>query len=97
MNTLKQALDSMDKVFSSSQFCRAIAKNGIVKVSLTYRGASKYLELNRNRLSEKTWEKIEVSINEGREKRAKRINDAIQLLKSEGYKILKPINKWKEL
>ena len=47
------------------------------------------------RVKDRTWRRAKKS--EPIIERGDKINDAINLLKSEGYKILKPVKDWKEV
>jgi len=98
MEILKKTLDQMGSTFSSNEFSKRAQRNGLTKHEINNGVIS--LFLHRNAIQGHTrrmWRK-EKAINIDRQKvEDTSIDYAIKLLKSKGFKVLKPVSDWVEL
>jgi len=93
MNILKKTLSEMNFTFSSNEFSKQAKKNGLSQQEINNGAIA--LFLHRNSVQGETkrmWRKGN-SITSHNPKTDK-ITEAINLLKSHGYKILKPVSDW---
>jgi len=96
MDILQKTLDEMEFSFSSNQFSKKARKNGLSKQEIS--NGIIAIFLHRNAIQGNTrrmWRKSNTL--DSPKKIEDKIAEAIDLLKSSGYKILKPINEWIEL
>ena len=101
---LDKTLDEMPQSFSSNVFGKIAIKNGVAKCFIENRYVLNYLRANANRGSSKrTWYKktqgktsIKTPI---KTQEPYQLNETkcIEFLKERGYKIMKPVNEWKEI
>ena len=94
---LHKTLSEMNYVFSSNEFSKLARHYGISN-HLVHSGAlSSFLHKNARQMeSRRMWTKINSQTKKS-DNHIDNINDAISLLKQNGYKIMKPINDWIEL
>jgi len=96
MDILKKTLDEMNYSFSSNEFSKKARKNGLSKREVDNGVIA--LFLHRNAIQGETrrmWRKHN-GLKSDKDKSDK-IMEAIDLLKSNGYKILKPVSDWIEI
>ena len=97
MEVLKQTLNEMNFVFSSNEFSKQAIKNGLNQEAVKRGIIAVFLHKNAKQMgSKRMWQKKSnkvnvINFNEDE------ITKSIKLLKSNGYKILKPISDWLEL
>jgi hypothetical protein len=95
MNILSKTFNEMSFVFSSNSFSSKAQKNGLSKQEINNGVIALFLHQNAIQLSTKRmWQKKDISTDMPK---IDKIKDAIELLKSHNYKILKPVNDWVEL
>lgn len=95
---LQKALNNMTKHFSSNQFSKEAKKHGITPRQVQDGICAKFLHKNAIQSNTKrTWIKIVEFDTKSKRNIDYDIEYAINLLKSKGYKILKPITEFKEL
>ena len=91
---LEKTLNQMDIVFSSNEFSEKAKKNGINQFQINNGIIADFLHKNAIQGDTKRmWEKI----NFNNYQKSDEIMTAINLLKSNGYKILKPVSDWIEI
>ena len=105
-NILEKTLREMPNAFTSNAFNKAAVKNGIPKSLIENTGLYFFLKTHATNAcrGSKTWMKnikTKGDLNENQnlsQIKVERIDVdvAIRLLKSLGYKVLKPVNEWKE-
>jgi hypothetical protein len=88
-------LETMPSKFTSKFFCKEARRYGLHDSWINNGNANKFLSENCTKVKERTWVKSKKS--EPILERGQMITDAINLLKSEGYKILKPVKDWQEV
>jgi len=88
---LKKTLAEMKSVFSSNEFSKKAKKNGLSAKEINNGVIALFLHQNAIQMeSRRMWKKYNgVNLND--------LSDAIQLLKSHGYKVMKPVNDWVEV
>jgi hypothetical protein len=91
---LSKALEKMPDFFSSNQFADAAIRLNYPKIAITKGMLGSYLHKHatQSNTSKRMWHK--------RVNYPHQFNDidaAIALLKSHGYRILKPVNDWQEI
>lgn len=88
---LKKTLAEMKSVFSSNEFSKKAKKNGLSEKEIANGVIALFLHQNAIQMdSRRMWKKYNgVNLND--------LSDAIQLLKSHGYKVMKPVNDWVEV
>lgn len=90
---LKKTLDEMNFKFSSNEFSTNAKKNGLAKYEINNGVIADYLHKNAVQLkTRRTWSKKNRIVSD--KKTSDKIMDAIDLLKENGYKILKPVTDW---
>lgn len=97
MDILKKTLDEMKFYFSSNEFSKKARKNGLSKQQVN-NGAIAFF-LHRNAVQGETrrmWRKHNKGLTPNYELSDK-IMEAIDLLKANGYKIMKPVSDWIEV
>ena len=104
---LNDTLAKMDDEFTSNEFSRMAEFNGITREEILNGVVAEYLRPRCNRLgSNRKWgkksiKKIEFKTNDPDIRNIKSdeeiINEAVELLKLNGYKVLKPVSEWVEL
>lgn len=101
MDILKKTLEQMSPSFTSNEFSRKAKRNGLTKREVANGVIA--LFLHRSAIqgeTRRTWKKINCSTTNQYKSdkiQSDAIMDAIDLLKSNGYKILKPVSDWIEL
>lgn len=95
MTILKQTLDQMPMMFSSNNFSIASQKNGLDKYLINQGIIVQFLSKNCKRVSKRIWEKKPTNTAEITNE--DKLAEAIKLVKSYGYKVMKPVNEWIEL
>lgn len=95
MTILKQTLDQMPMIFSSNIYSIAAQKNGLDKYLINQGIIVTFLSKNCKRVSKRIWEKKPTNTSEITD--AEKLAEAIKLVKSFGYKVMKPVNEWVEL
>ena len=96
MEILKKTLSEMNFTFSSNEFSKKAQKNGLSKQEVNNGVIA--LFLHRNAVQGETrrmWRKHNGLTSD--KQKSDKIMEAIDLLKSNGYKILKPVSDWVEL
>ena len=93
MESLQKALNDMPNYFSSNQFSRKAKRYGLTLRQVQSGVCAQFLHQNCIQMDTKrTWSKkqehSEISRN---------VEYAINLLKSKGYKVLKPVTEYQEL
>lgn len=88
MEELFKALDEMPNVFSSSEFCKKARLLGITTRQIQDALCSEFLKKNAIHVEKRTYTKIEGETY---------LERCINYIKSEGYKVLKPVTEYKEL
>lgn len=92
---LTKTLNEMSYVFSSNEFSKRAKKNGLLQTLINGGALSSFLHNNAIQDgSRRMWRKKNDLIFE--KSKSEQIADAIKLLKSEGFKIMKPVNDWIE-
>lgn len=88
---MKKTLAEMKSVFSSNEFSKKAKKNGLSAKEIGNGVIAIFLYQNAIQMdSRRMWKKQNgVNLND--------LSDAIQLLKSHGYKVMKPVNDWVEV
>lgn len=88
---LKKTFGEMKSVFSSNEFSKKAKKNGLSEKEIANGAIALFLHRNAIQMeSRRMWKKHNgVNLND--------LSDAIQLLKSHGYKVMKPVNDWVEV
>jgi hypothetical protein len=93
---LFKTLNEMTFIFSSNSFSNRAKKNGLTKQQINNGAISHFLHLNAIRDgSRRMWKKKNYLTDQ--QPISEKIKEAIELLKSHGYKIMKPINDWIEI
>lgn len=93
MTILDKTLSQMENVFSSNEFAKQSIKNGYTKRQIDAGYMLIYLRANANQYgSKRMWIK-----NHAPQIKFDPIQDAIELLKNNGYKVMKPVSEWIEL
>ena len=99
MNILEQTFKEMPVVFSSNAFAKKARGNGLTEEAISNGEISKFLHIHAEQFaSRRMWSKKYG--NSGANKNVSqtdKVNDAITLLKSLGYKIMKPFTDWTEI
>lgn len=106
---LIRTIKGMPRVFTSQQFNKVAVKNGYPKEILKKKGLAKFIEqyASNGSFQSKTWVKFteekavtsapQQSNSDYKRELSDRIQDAIELLKNNGYKILKVHSEWIEI
>jgi hypothetical protein len=106
---LKKTMLQMPRVFTSNQFNTVAIKNGFPKEILKKKGLAKFIEqyASNGSFQSKTWVKFteektvmneaQQSNSEDKRELSDRLQEAIELLKGNGYKILKVHSEWVEI
>lgn len=91
---MENALLKMPSEFTSNEFCLKLREMGISKDFTSSGSVGDFLKrkCNQSNYSKRTWQKSTKNTQS-----EMTIESAIRLLKSEGYRVLMPINEWKEL
>ena len=90
MESLQKALNDMPNYFSSNQFSRKAKRYGLTTRQVQDGVCAQFLHQNCIQMDTKrTWSKSQTTDND--------ISKAISLLKSKGYKVLKPVTEYQEL
>ena len=101
METLKKTLEQMSSTFSSNEFSKKAKKNGVLRKEIN--NGVLALFLHRNAIQGDTrrmWTKKNVVAENNvvsKKVSSDKISEAIELLKNNGYRILKPVSDWVEL
>lgn len=97
MDILLKTLNEMNFTFSSNEFAKKARKNGLTKQEVDNGAVASFLHRNAlNAGSKRMWRKAAL-IPPTNDSKVDKINEAINLLKSKGYKIMKPVSEWIEL
>ncbi len=96
MDILIKTLETMPNSFTSNEFCKCARKKGYPKNLVVNGFCLKFLLQHAVRASEskRMWTKMNQKIHTTNENE---IQQAIALLKSNGYKVMKPISDWAEV
>ena len=102
---LNNTLNQMDNVFTSNLFAKVAEKNGITRKEIEYDCIASFLKQKCKRFeTNRKWVKNNFNNNEKKSITKNKIksdediiNEAIEILKLNGYRILKPISDWVEL
>ena len=106
---LDRTMRQMPRIFTSNQFNRIAIKNGYPSGLIKKKGLAKFIQqyASNGSFQSKTWVKFtEVKTvtsapqqmgSDYKHELSDRLQDAIELLKSNGYKILKVHSEWIEL
>ena len=90
MESLLRALNDMPTQFSSNEFSRKAKKYGLTPRQVQDGVCAQFLHKNCTQMDTKrTWSKAKLTDDD--------ISRAISLLKSKGYKVLKPVTEYQEL
>ena len=96
---LNNTLNQMDNVFTSNLFAKVAEKNGITRKEIEYDCIAQFLKQKCKRFeSNRKW--VKKSFNKEKNSGTKEliksdediINEAIEILKINGYRILKPLS-----
>lgn len=86
----------MSSTFSSNEFSKQAQKNGLSKKEINNGAIALFLHQNAVQLeTRRMWRKRSDLTSDNQ--KSDRIKEAIDLLKSNGYKILKPVTDWVEI
>ena len=101
-NKFEKALKQMSNTFSSNAFCDKVKKYGVSPYLITNGVCGAFLHTNciQDNNSKRIWHKRNVNINNQSLHDLEILSEeknAVALLKSLGYKLLKPISEWKEV
>lgn len=97
MNILDKTFNEMNYTFSSNEFSRKAKKYGINQFQINSGLLASYLHQNAKQLhSKRMWVKNNIS-NFDNKNDSLSIDEAINILKKNGYKVMKPINEWVEI
>jgi len=106
---LQRTMRQMPRVFTSNQFNKIAIKNGYPREILKKKGLAKFIEqyASNGSFQSKTWVKFtdektvisetQKSNSDNNLELSDRIQEAIELLKGNGYKILKVHSEWVEI
>lgn len=98
---LLKTMEQMPDVFTSNQFNLQAISNGYSALAIAKRsGTGDFIRkyATNDYPYSKMWTKKNISKNKVEKiERIDNIENAIKLLKSKGYKVLKPINEWQEV
>jgi uncharacterized protein YnzC (UPF0291/DUF896 family) len=98
MEKLIKTLEQMDVVFSSNEFAKQAKKNGLTQREIEMGSVRNFLIQHAHRKdSKRMWEKKFRSYVQPIISDAITESDAIELLKSKGYKVMKPVSEWIEI
>jgi hypothetical protein len=102
MDILKKTLDEMYVSFSSNEFSKQAKRNGLSQQEVNNGAIAHFLSRNCFRgNSRRLWRKnpttTTASITIAEKHKNDSVADAISLLKSKGYRIMKPTTDWIEL
>jgi hypothetical protein len=96
MEILKKTLSEMSSTFSSNEFSKQAQKNGLSKREINNGVIASFLHRNAVQLeTRRMWRKKDGLSSE--KEKSDKIKEAIDLLKSNGYKVLKPVIDWVEI
>ncbi len=88
---MKKTLGEMKSVFSSNEFSKKAKKNGLSAKEISNGVIALFLHQNAIQMdSRRMWKK-------DNNVQSNNLLEAIQLLKSHGYKVMKPVNEWVEV
>ena len=97
-NQLQRALNEMPNVFSSNEFGTHTKRYGVTKKQINAGVLAKFLHRNAVQLSSKRmWRKKNPDNLFSMDNADDQVQDAIKLLKSLGYRVLKPVTEYQEL
>lgn len=92
MKNLEKTLSQMGNYFSSNEFSEQARDNGVSERQIKNGAIATFLHENAVQCeTRRMWRKKTINKSEYR------ITEAIELLKSHGYKVLKPVSEWVEL
>jgi len=98
MEILEKVMEKMPTHFSSNEFVKKAVKLGLANVYRTNGTIIRFLHKNAiQTTSRKMWMKRDDPKEQSRISFDDEILRAIDLLKSKGYKIMKPVSEWQEL
>ena len=92
--TMQRALNKMPEKFSSNEFASLIRQYGMTDRQIKNKVANKFLLQNCIQINRKSWAKKD---NDSLFANRHQEEQAVLLLKSLGYKILKPVTEYQEL
>ena len=92
--TMQRALNKMSEKFSSNEFASLIRQYGMTDKQIKNKVANKFLLQNCIQINRKSWAKKD---NDSLFSNKHQEEQAVLLLKSLGYKILKPVTEYQEL
>ena len=96
MDILNKTLSEMNFTFSSNEFSKKDQKNGLSQMEVDNGIIAFFLHRNAVQLgTTRMWRKKNVVSSD--KQKSDEITIAIDLLKSKGYKISKPVTEWVEL
>ena len=96
MDILNKTLSEMNFTFSSNEFSKKAQKNGLSQMEVDNGVIALFLHRNALQLGTKRmW--IKKNVVSSDKQKSDEITIAIDLLKSKGYKISKPVTEWVEL
>lgn len=93
MEILDKTLNQMPHCFSSNYFAKKAKINGLTQLEVNNGVVSSYLSHKciKDKTSRRMWYKQDISTNNNE------LQYAINLLKLNGYKVMKPVNDWIEI
>ena len=98
MESLQRALNDMPNQFSSNEFSKNAKKYGLTQREVLDGVCARFLHRNAVQLSTKRmWRKKNTSNLFAMDNADDQVQYAISLLKSKGYKVLKPVTEYQEL
>jgi len=100
MDILQKTMGEMPNVFTSQEFNKRAIINGYSERILRKKGLGGFIkQFAKNEPRGKLWTKIEPTFFEveaPKKKDEDYIEKMISILKSKGYKVMKPVDKWEE-
>jgi hypothetical protein len=92
---LEAAFAQMPNEFTSNEFTNKLRKNKYDNRWIANHDNVKYLQQHAIQLSLRRWKKLNVRIDTN--VNLDKIQEAIELLKSQGYKVMKQVSEYKEI
>ncbi len=92
---LEAAFAQMPNEFTSNEFTKKLRKNKYDNRWIANHDNVKYLQQHAIQLSLRRWKKLDARIDTN--VNINKIQEAIELLKSQGYKVMKQVSEYKEI
>jgi hypothetical protein len=92
---LEAAFAQMPNEFTSNEFTNKLRKNKYDNRWIANHDNVKYLQQHAIQLSLRRWKKLDARIDTN--VNINKIQEAIELLKSQGYKVMKQVSEYKEI